>query len=83
MPKRFSDAYPQWLEAVKTLGKNPTALVRCPSCGQRDLIVEDIPLKYAGPESAGLEWDSPHIDRHLCCPGCGAETYLLMKKLDS
>lgn len=82
MPK-FSDAYPQWLAAVNALGKDPTASVRCPACGQRDLLVEDIPLKYAGPESAGLEWDSPHVDRHIYCPGCEAETYLLMRKLDS
>jgi hypothetical protein len=83
MPKKFSDSYPQWMDAVKILGKDSSASVRCPACEQRDLLVEDIPLKYAGPESGDLEWDTPHIDRHLYCPGCEAETYLLMRPLNS
>jgi hypothetical protein len=32
----------QWIEAAKLLGKEPSALVRCPECGKANLKVEDI-----------------------------------------
>jgi hypothetical protein len=78
-----SDASKRWIRAGIALGRDPTSKVPCPDCGKRDLIVEDIPLKYAGPEKLGIEWTTPHVDRLMRYPACGSHNYLLMRKLDS
>jgi DNA-directed RNA polymerase subunit RPC12/RpoP len=78
----ISDASRRWIQAATVLSKDPTASVLCPDCGKRDLIVQDIPLKWVGPKALGIEWDTPHIDRLIQCPECGSHNYILMKKLD-
>jgi DNA-directed RNA polymerase subunit RPC12/RpoP len=65
------------------LAKDPTASVLCPSCGKRDLVVEDMPLKWVGPEALRIEWSTPHFERWMRCPECGAKNHALMSKSDS
>ena len=64
-----SETSKRWLAAAKILVENSKAIVSCPACGQDNLTVTDIPLK----------WDHPKIDRLLQCPACGAKNYILMK----
>jgi DNA-directed RNA polymerase subunit RPC12/RpoP len=78
-----AEATKRWIQAGITLGRDPAAAVRCPDCGERDLVVEDIPLNKVLSESGWAEWHTPHMDRLMRCPGCGAHNYLLMRKLDS
>lgn len=79
----ISDASKRWIQAGIALGNDPTALVPCPDCGKRNLIVEDIPLRWVMSKDSGIEWDTPHIDRLMRCPECGFHNYLLMRTPDS
>ena len=57
---------PSWVEAGIQLARDKNAKVRCPQCGQADLVVEDTVFK----DGAGRE-------RHMTCPSCGAYNALL------
>ncbi|TIX39878.1 MAG: hypothetical protein E5W81_17355 [Mesorhizobium sp.] len=58
-----------WIEAAKVLAVNSEAVVKCPECGDGNLLVID-----AG---AG----SSHVERHIHCPKCGAYN-ALFKRID-
>ncbi|MER8800471.1 MULTISPECIES: hypothetical protein [unclassified Mesorhizobium] len=57
-----------WIEAAKVLVVNSEAVVKCPECGDGNLLVD------AG---AG----SSHVERHIHYPKCGAYNALL-KRID-
>lgn len=56
-----------WIGAAKVLAINPGAIVKCPECGEGNLVVVD-----AGAGAA-------HVERHLHCPKCGAYNALLKR----
>ncbi len=59
-----------WTEIAKLLGNDPKAKVKCPSCGNDFVKVEDhdSPL------------DSMMFERILLCPACGKRGVIRMKK---
>jgi predicted nucleic-acid-binding Zn-ribbon protein len=59
-----------WLGAAEVLAINSDAVVKCPECGEGNLVVID-----AG---AG----ATHIERHVHCPKCGAYNALLKSIAD-
>ncbi|TJW06447.1 MAG: hydrogenase maturation nickel metallochaperone HypA [Mesorhizobium sp.] len=54
-----------WIKAASVLAINSEAVVKCPECGDGNLLVID-----AG---AG----TTHVERHMRCPKCGAYNALL------
>jgi uncharacterized C2H2 Zn-finger protein len=65
-----SETWKAWVEAATILGAEPTAMVKCPVCGQADLDVHDEPIASV-PER---RWE-----RYLTCPRCGARNVMLMR----
>lgn len=59
----------QWIEAAKALIENPYSQVLCPSCGLAFLAVEDRPV------------DDTHFERHMKCPCCGSQEFILKKNV--
>ncbi len=61
----------KWIAAGKILAVDPTAKVRCPVCGEADLIATDVPVE-----------GGKKFERIMRCPNCGARNILLMNKPD-
>jgi predicted RNA-binding Zn-ribbon protein involved in translation (DUF1610 family) len=57
-----------WTSAAIALGKDANAKIPCPRCGYEFLRAEDI-FDRATP-----------IERHVYCPSCGAENFLLYSR---
>lgn len=55
----------EWIKILKTLDANPTARIRCPSCGKADLKLTDCPIK-------------DKVERWIHCPACNERTSALM-----
>lgn len=53
-----------WIDAAKTLVKDPSALVTCPNCGEANLVVRDMIGERV-------------MERELRCPSCGIANYVL------
>ena len=65
--RKGSSERKRWIEAGKTLGRNPDAKVSCPHCKNADLSVTD---SHAG---------NTNTERHMRCPKCGAYNALLIR----
>jgi DNA-directed RNA polymerase subunit RPC12/RpoP len=62
-----------WIEAGITLGRDPTAKVRCPVCDADFLTVRDV-----DPEPP-----SDQLERYLVCPSCKSRNILRMRRSPS
>jgi DNA-directed RNA polymerase subunit RPC12/RpoP len=67
----MSTDWRSWIEAGKQIAQDPTRPVRCPTCGEADLVVLDVPL----PDGVGVE-------RHMTCPSCRSTNSLLIRHPD-
>jgi hypothetical protein len=63
----------KWIEAAKTLGANPNAIVRCPEHDDDILLVREVD----SPSEPGV------FDRYLTCRGCGAHNLLIRMRRHS
>lgn len=61
-----NDESQRWIEAGRILAADPTAQVPCPRCQAATLSAIDQPI------------DARHIERHLRCPACGANSSVRM-----
>jgi C4-type Zn-finger protein len=67
------DEKQRWINAAIVLGRNPSAKVSCPVCGEANLMAKDIPF-----EGIQVEGAAQKFERVLYCQNCGAKNYLLM-----
>jgi uncharacterized C2H2 Zn-finger protein len=58
----------RWIEAAKSVARDPRSPIRCPVADDADLVVEWLPASG----------DSGRGEIMLRCPACGAVNYLLV-----
>ncbi len=62
----ISEISKKWIEAGRILAENPEEKVKCPECGQNDLIVNELISKL----------EPGKKERMVYCPTCGAKNYI-------
>jgi len=62
------DLEAKWLQAGIVLGRDRTANVPCPVCGEAQLAVTDVAIK-----------NTDKFERYMSCPVCKATNVMLMR----